>query len=149
MNYLWDLIITVVDCGAHQPPLNGTVDTYSSTTEGSSITYHCNMGLFPVNKLVSVYWAVDTRPNRALMVGLSLTLTATLQREQWFTTTVTLSNACYQLRGWLQCVAVMGRHLIQLTISATDLTMVYCSNNELFVGSDYHCSWLWCSSTST
>ena len=54
MNYLWDLITTAVDCGAPQPPLNGTVDTYSSTTEGSSITYHCNMGLFPVNKLVSV-----------------------------------------------------------------------------------------------
>ena len=41
------MICLLVDCGQPEFPSNGVVSAVSSTTEGATVTFQCEEGLFP------------------------------------------------------------------------------------------------------
>ena len=55
VNLLPDLsfsnILSVVDCGAPVVPRNGSLESYTNTTEGSEVLYSCDPGLVPEGRM--------------------------------------------------------------------------------------------------
>ena len=43
----------LVDCGQPEFPSNGVVSAVSSTTEGATVTFQCEEGLFPSDTITS------------------------------------------------------------------------------------------------
>ena len=47
------MIDLLVDCGQPEFPSNGVVSAVSSTTEGATVTFQCEEGLFPLDSITS------------------------------------------------------------------------------------------------
>ena len=47
------MIGLLVDCGQPEFPFNGVVSAVSSTTEGATVTFQCEEGLFPSDLITS------------------------------------------------------------------------------------------------
>ena len=47
------LLLRTVDCGAPQPPANGSIDPYSSTLEGAVISFQCDQGFSPSEEVTA------------------------------------------------------------------------------------------------
>ena len=47
------MIGLLVDCGQPEFPSNGVVSAVSSTTEGATVTFQCEEGLFPSDTITS------------------------------------------------------------------------------------------------
>jgi len=45
---------TLIDCGSPPAPRNGSLESFTSTTEGSVVFYSCDPGLVPVGRMMSV-----------------------------------------------------------------------------------------------
>jgi len=54
---------TQVDCGPPPDPRNGTLESYTNTTEGSVVFYSCNPGLVPVERMISLCTGAGWSPN--------------------------------------------------------------------------------------
>ena len=52
-----------VDCGPPVAPRNGTLKTYTSTTEGSEVFYSCDPGLVPEGRMRAVCTESGWSPN--------------------------------------------------------------------------------------
>jgi len=59
-------ISTPVDCGPPPAPLNGSLESYTSTTERSVVSYSCDRGLVPEGSLMSSCTRSGWDPNPAL-----------------------------------------------------------------------------------
>ena len=71
-----------VDCGPPGNPRNGSVTSFTGTTNGSVAFYSCNPGLVPVMGMRAVCTENGWSPNPADLscsVGMSLTITGTCQ----------------------------------------------------------------------
>ena len=42
------LLACLANCGPPDPPLNGSLGSYSRTTEGANVTFQCDRFFFPV-----------------------------------------------------------------------------------------------------
>jgi len=69
--------VFVVDCGQPGAPLNGVVESYTNTTEGSEVFYRCNQGLVPEGRMRAVCTRNGWSPNPASL-SCSSSSTATL-----------------------------------------------------------------------
>ena len=54
---------TPVDCGPPAVPLNGSLESYTDTTEGSEVFYSCDPGLVPEERMMSVCTVNGWSPN--------------------------------------------------------------------------------------
>ena len=54
-----------VDCGAPVAPRNGSLESYTNTTEGSQVFYSCNLGLVPEGRMRAVCTRNGWSPNPA------------------------------------------------------------------------------------
>ena len=54
---------TQVDCGPPPTPWNGSLENYTSTTEGSVVFYSCDLGLVPEGRMLSVCTGSGWSPN--------------------------------------------------------------------------------------
>jgi len=54
---------TSVDCGPPPAPRNGSLESYTSTTEGSVVFYSCEPGLVPEMRMMSVCTGAGWNPN--------------------------------------------------------------------------------------
>ena len=68
----WDVF--AVDCGPPVAPLNGSLENYINTTEGSEVFYSCNQGLVPEGRMRTVCTRNGWSPNPA---GLSCSSSST------------------------------------------------------------------------
>ena len=50
----FSMIGFLVDCGQPEFPSNGVVSAVSSTTEGATVTFQCEEGLFPSDPITSI-----------------------------------------------------------------------------------------------
>ena len=57
--------LTSVDCGSPGNPRNGSLESYSDTTEGSEVFYSCNQGLVPEGRMRAVCTRNGWSPNPA------------------------------------------------------------------------------------
>ena len=60
-----DDILTSVYCGSPDNPRNGSLESYSDTTEGSEVFYGCNQGLVPEGRMRTVCTRNGWSPNPA------------------------------------------------------------------------------------
>ena len=66
LNLLWTCVFfTSVDCGPPVTPLNGSLESYTNTTEGSEVFYSCNQGLVPEGRMRAVCTRNGWSPNPA------------------------------------------------------------------------------------
>ena len=68
----WDVF--AVDCGSPGDPRNGSLESYTNTTEGSEVFYSCNPGLVPEGRMRAVCTSNGWSPNPA---GLSCSSSST------------------------------------------------------------------------
>ena len=54
-----------VDCGAPVAPRNGSLESYTDTTEGSEVFYSCEQGLVPEGRMRAVCTRNGWSPNPA------------------------------------------------------------------------------------
>ena len=54
---------TLVDCGPPSAPRNGSLESYTNTTEGSVVFYSCDPGLVPERRMMSVCTGTGWSPN--------------------------------------------------------------------------------------
>ena len=64
-NEFTSLIIISVDCGLPVAPRNGSLESYTVTTEGSEVFYSCNPGLVPEGRMRAVCTNSGWSPNPA------------------------------------------------------------------------------------
>ena len=57
--------LTSVDCGPPGNPRNGSLESYSDTTEGSEVFYSCSPGLVPEGRMRTVCTRNGWIPNTA------------------------------------------------------------------------------------
>ena len=48
---LFSCLLHAVDCGPPVAPQNGSLESYTVTTEGSEVFYSCNQGLVPERRM--------------------------------------------------------------------------------------------------
>ena len=65
INEFTSLIIISVDCGLPVAPRNGSLESYTITTEGSEVFYSCNQGLVPERRMRTVCTNSGWSPNPA------------------------------------------------------------------------------------
>ena len=58
-------ILCVVDCSSPVAPWNGSLESFTNTTEGSEVLYSCNPGLVPEGKMRAVCTRNGWSPNPA------------------------------------------------------------------------------------
>ena len=58
-------LATIVDCGPPSVPWNGSLESYTSTTEGSVVFYSCDPGLVPEGRMRAVCTENGWSPNPA------------------------------------------------------------------------------------
>ena len=61
----WLIALPSVDCGPPVVPWNGSLESYTSTINGSEVFYSCDPGLVPVGKMKSVCTENGWSPNPA------------------------------------------------------------------------------------
>ena len=59
------MMSTTVDCGPPTTPWNGSLESYSDTTEGSVVLYRCDPGLVPEEKMRTMCTENGWSPNPA------------------------------------------------------------------------------------
>ena len=52
-----------VDCGLPAAPRNGSLESYTNTTEGSVVFYSCDLGFVPERRMMSVCTGAGWSPN--------------------------------------------------------------------------------------
>ena len=57
--------LTSVDCGPPAVPRNGSLESYTDTTEGSEVFYSCDPGLVPEGRMRAVCTRNGWSPNPA------------------------------------------------------------------------------------
>ena len=57
--------LTSVDCGSPGNPWNGSLESYTNTSEGSDVFYRCNQGLVPQGRMRTVCTRNGWSPNPA------------------------------------------------------------------------------------
>ena len=55
----------IVDCSPPGNPRNGSLESYTDTTEGSEVFYRCNQGLVPERRMRAVCTRNGWSPNPA------------------------------------------------------------------------------------
>ena len=58
-------LTTIVDCGPPSVPRNGSLESYTITTEGSVVFYSCDLGLVPEGRMRAVCAENGWSPNPA------------------------------------------------------------------------------------
>jgi len=61
----WLIALPSVDCSPPVDPWNGSLESYTSTINGSEVFYSCDPGLVPVGKMRSVCTENGWNPNPA------------------------------------------------------------------------------------
>jgi len=56
-----------VDCGPPPNPRNGSLESYTITTEGSVVFYSCDAALVPEGRVMSVCTGIGWSPNPACL----------------------------------------------------------------------------------
>ena len=59
----YEILPTSVDCGPPPAPWNGSLESYTNTTEGSVVFYSCDPGLVPEHRMMSVCTGTGWSPN--------------------------------------------------------------------------------------
>ena len=59
------IVTSSVDCGPPVAPRNGSLESYTNTTEGSEVFYTCNPGLVPDGRMRAVCTRNGWSPNPA------------------------------------------------------------------------------------
>ena len=59
------LLFPSVDCGPPVAPWNGSLESYTDTTEGSEVFYSCDQGLVPEGRMRAVCTGNGWSPNPA------------------------------------------------------------------------------------
>ena len=62
---LFSCLLHAVDCGAPVAPWNGSLESYTVTTEGSEMFYRCDTGLVPEGTMRTVCTRNGWNPNSA------------------------------------------------------------------------------------
>jgi len=52
-----------VDCGPPTAPQNGSLESYTNTTDGSVVFYSCDPGLVPVGRMMTVCTGTGWSPS--------------------------------------------------------------------------------------
>ena len=75
--------VFVVDCGLPVAPRNGSLESYTNTTEGSEVFYSCVTGLVPEERMRAVCTRNGWSPNPAdLSCSSSSTATPTCKVDE-------------------------------------------------------------------
>ena len=61
------LTLPSVDCGSPVAPQRGSLESYTTTTEGSEVSYRCNQGLVPETRMRAVCTRNGWSPNPAVL----------------------------------------------------------------------------------
>jgi len=59
----YEILPTSVDCGPPLAPRNGSLESYTNTTEGSVVFYSCDPGFGPEHRMMSVWTGTGWSPN--------------------------------------------------------------------------------------
>ena len=75
------MICLLVDCGQPEFPSNGVVSAVSSTTEGATVTFQCEEGLFPSDPITSIcsstgHWTTNAADVQCSTPGINLAISA-------------------------------------------------------------------------
>ena len=52
--YIMAIFFNTADCGAPPPPVNGSVQPHTKTTEGSVVVFQCDRGFVPEGEMTAV-----------------------------------------------------------------------------------------------
>ena len=74
--------VFAIDCGPPVPPLNGSLESYTNTTEGSEVFYRCDPGLVPEGRMRAVCTRNGWSPNPAGLSCNSSTATPTCKVDK-------------------------------------------------------------------